>query len=99
MRIDDKIKLDMNRLNEASAKKKGSKASSASAGSAADSDKVTLSSSAQDAASIKEGLKGAPEIRVELVQQLKVKIENGQYNVSGRDIAEKIVQTAIDDLF
>jgi len=97
MRIDDKFKFDLNRLSDTSAKKKDAKASSA--GSSSDSDKVSLSSGAQDVANIKESLKGAPEIRVELVHELKVKIESGQYNVSGKDIAEKIVQTAIDGLF
>jgi len=98
MRIDDKFKLDMNRLNETAAnKKKSSKGSSSSESSSSDS--VSLSSSAKNAASVTEAVKGAPEIRVELVQELKVKIESGQYNVSGQDIAEKVVQTAIDDLF
>lgn len=98
MRIDDKFKLDMNRLNDASAtKKKGTKTSSSSE--SAGSDSVTLSSGAKDAASVKEAVSNAPEIRVELVHELKVKIESGQYNVSGKDVAEKIIQTAIDDLF
>lgn len=98
MRIDDKFQLGLNRLNETAKNKKGEKSSSNSAGSS-DSDTVSLSSSAKDAASMKESVKGAPEIRVELVHELKVKIESGQYNVSGKAIAEKMVQTAIDDLF
>lgn len=97
MRIDDKFQFDVNRMNDA-AKKKDEKTSSKSADSS-ESDKVSLSSSAKDASSIKDAVKSAPEIRVELVSELKVKIESGQYNVSGREVAEKIVQTAIDDLF
>jgi negative regulator of flagellin synthesis FlgM len=98
MRIDDKFKFDMNRLNETDTKKKSS-SKSASSSDSSSSDSVSLSSSAKDAANVTEAVKGAPEIRVELVQELKVKIESGQYNVSGKDIAERIVQTAIDDLF
>lgn len=97
MRIDDKFKLDMNKLNETSDKKKGGK--SAQKSSSSSSDTVSLSSSAKDASSIKDSVKSSPDIRVELVHELKVKIDSGQYNVSGKDVAEKIVQTAIDDLF
>jgi len=99
MRIDDKFKFDLNRLKDTSASKKGEKSASTGSSESASGDKVSLSSGAKDVAGMKETLKGAPEIRVELVQELRVKIESGQYNVSGRDVAEKIVQTAIDDLF
>ncbi|ADD69234.1 Anti-sigma-28 factor FlgM family protein [Denitrovibrio acetiphilus DSM 12809] len=99
MRIDDKFKqLDMNKLNDtAASKKKGAKSPSASESNGGDS--VSLSNSAKNAASITEAVKSSPEVRTELVQELKAKIESGQYNVSGRDIAEKLVQTAVDDLF
>lgn len=98
MRIDDKFKYDMNRLNETDNKKKTS-SKSASSSDSSSSDSVSLSSSAKDATNVTEAVKAAPEIRVELVQELRVKIESGQYNVSGKDVAEKIVQAAIDDLF
>lgn len=98
MRIDDKFQFDINKLNESKGKKKEDKSASKTSESS-DSDTVSLSSGARDAASVKEGIKGAPDIRVELVHELKVKINSGQYNVSGKAVAEKIVQTAIDDLF
>ena len=88
MRNDDKFKFDMNRLNETETKKKSS-SKSASSSDSSSSDSVSLSSSAKSAASITEAVKSAPEIRVELVQELKVKIESGQYNVSGKDVARK----------
>jgi len=97
MRVDGQFNIDLNRMNEASDKKKGAKASEKSDTSKGD--EVSLSSSAKDASGIKDSLKSAPDIRVELVHELKVKIESGQYNVSGREVAEKIVQTAVDDLF
>ena len=99
MRIDDKFKFDLNRMKDTSAKKKDDKSSVNGSSESSSGDKVSLSSGAKDVAGMKESLKGAPEIRVELVQELKVKIESGQYDVSGKDVAEKIVQTAIDDLF
>ena len=99
MRIDDKFNMGLNKLNESSAKKKGEKVSSEKGESAENSDKVSLSSSAKDLANVKDAVKSAPDIRVELVSELRVKIANGQYNISGKEVAEKIVQTAIDDLF
>lgn len=98
MRIDDKFKMNMNKLNETADSKKKSAKSSSESGSS-NSDSVSLSSSAKNAANVTEAVKGAPEIRIELVQELKLKIENGEYNVSGKDVAEKVVQAAIDDLF
>lgn len=98
MRIDNNFNVDINKLKEGSDKKKGEKAS-ASKDTAESSDKVSLSSSAKDLASVKDAVKSTPDIRVELVAELKVKIESGQYDVSGKDVAEKIVQNAIDGLF
>jgi len=99
MRIDDKFKMDINKLNEPSAsKKKGADKTSSSADSSAN-DSVSLSSGAKEAAGLKESLKAAPDIRIELVHELRVKIESGQYNISGKQVAEKMVQSAIDDLF
>jgi len=99
MRIDDKLNLNLNKLKETSDKKKADKVAASSKESSAGSDKVSLSSTAKDVATVKEAVKSAPNIRVELVSELKVKIENGQYNVSGKEVAEKIVQAAIDGLF
>jgi len=99
MRINDKFQFDLNRANEASAKKGKKAGSKASGESAGGSDSIQISDSAKDVANLKNSIKGAPEIRVELVQELKVKINSGQYNVSGKDVAESIVNKAVDDLF
>jgi negative regulator of flagellin synthesis FlgM len=98
MRIDDKFKFDLNRTNDTSAKKKKESAGK-SAESGSGSDSIQISDSAKDVANLKNSVKGAPEIRVELVQELKVKIASGQYDVSGKKVAESIVNKAIDDLF
>lgn len=98
MRIDDKFKFDLNRANDTSAKKKSaSKSSGSESGSGSDS--VQLSSSAKEAANLKNSIKSAPEIRIELVNELKGKIASGEYNVSGKQVAESIVNKAVDDLF
>lgn len=99
MRIEDKAQLGLNKLNDTADKKKVSSSSSKSADASLSSDSVSLSDSAKDLSSMKSSLQSAPEVRTELVARLKSEIESGQYNVSGRQIAEKIVQTAVDGLF
>lgn len=99
MRIEDKAQFGLNKLNDTADKKKVSGSSSKSDESSASTDSVSLSDSAKDLTTIKSSLQNAPEVRTELVAKLKGEIESGQYNVSGRQIAEKIVQTAVDGLF
>ncbi|WP_457570529.1 flagellar biosynthesis anti-sigma factor FlgM [Desulfovulcanus sp.] len=59
-------------------------------------DKVTLSSTAK---LYQEGLKTAkqsPEVRQEKIQELKEKIEAGEYHIDEQKIAQKLVQEDID---
>ena len=53
-------------------------------------DMVTLSSRAKDFAIAKKALAGEPDIREDKVRDLKEQIEAGTYNVTGRDVAEKL---------
>lgn len=104
MRIDDKAQTGLNKLNDTSAKKKttgvaGSTSDSSASSAVSGSDSVSLSDSAKDMAAISSGLQNAPEIRADVVANIKDRIASGQYNVSGRQVAEKIVQNAIDDTF
>lgn len=99
MRIEDKSQLGLNKLNDTADKKKVASSASKSTDTASASDSVSLSDSAKDMANIKSSLQKTPEVRAELVAKLKNEIESGQYNVTGRQVAEKIVQTAIDGLF
>jgi len=101
MRIEQQVQADLNKLNGTQDKKKVSSSVSSSSASdtASASDSVSLSDSAKDLAGVKSSLQSTPEVRSDLVAELKSKIDSGQYNVSGRQIAEKIVQTAIDGLF
>jgi negative regulator of flagellin synthesis FlgM len=98
MRIDDKMRFDLNKANEAASKKKTS-ASSGESVSVSGSDSVSLSSSAKVLAGMKNSLSSTPDVRTDLVADLKSRIANGTYDVSGRQIAEKMVQTAVEDLF
>ena len=40
-----------------------------------------------------------PDVREEKVSTLKSEINSGTYNVTGKDVAEKIVNSAINDTF
>ncbi len=99
MRIDDKMRFDLNKANEAASKKKTSASSAESASSTSGSDSVSLSDGAKVLAGMKNTLASSSDVRTDLVADLKSRIENGTYNVSGRQIADKIVQTSVEDLF
>ncbi len=58
---------------------------------------VELSSRAQEIRRIKFVLDEIPEVREEMVQELRRKIEAGEYNVSSAEIADLIVRRTIAD--
>jgi len=62
-------------------------------------DSVRLSSRTRDIAEIALQLKEASEVREELVSELKAKIQSGEYQVSGNEIAAKIVDKARNNIF
>ncbi len=57
-------------------------------------DAVEISGKVKDTVSITKQLKELPDVRSEKVEELKKQVESGTYNVSGKDIAEKIVKNA-----
>lgn len=61
-------------------------------------DKVELSAASRDIQKIQEVLKNTPDVRAEKVQELKSKIESGQYKVDGREIANKMISSLIQDV-
>ena len=65
----------------------------------AGSDRVSLSPRAQDVSKVRALIKeGAmPPERQERVEALKAKVQKGEYKVSGRDVAEKIIQRHMID--
>ncbi len=58
---------------------------------------VELSPRAQEIRQIQFLLDEIPEVREEIVQELRRKIEAGEYNVSSAEIADLIVRRAIAD--
>lgn len=56
-------------------------------------DTVQLSGNAERVARMSEALQKIPDIRVERVQELKKQVTAGEYAVSARDVAEKMLMT------
>ena len=55
-------------------------------------DEVELSSEAKDFATIKNMLANSPEIRQDKVEDIKTRMDNGEYNVSSYEVASKILK-------
>ena len=54
-------------------------------------DDVKISNVGKDFAVAMNALKDVPDIRMDRVNEISAKIANGEYNVSGHDIAAKIL--------
>jgi negative regulator of flagellin synthesis FlgM len=59
-------------------------------------DEVRLSEFSQDIQKIEAGLKSIQDVREERVRELKARIQAGTYDVSGKDIAEKMIDRIVD---
>lgn len=99
MRINGKFPYGIDKMDSQPARKKDAQKSSTVSDSSAQVDKVSLSSRGKDAVALTQALKSAPEVRADKVEDLRQRIADGSYAVSGRVVAEKIVKTAMDDLF
>ena len=62
-------------------------------------EKVELSTTARDIMQAKVEVSGLPDVREEKVQEIKSQVEKGTYNVSGAQIANKMVGESILNLF
>lgn len=67
-------------------------------GNAVPQEKVNLSAAARDIQALKGAIAELPEIREKKVEDLKTRIDQGTYNISGEKIAEKIVGETIIDI-
>lgn len=76
--------------------KKGKSAGGARLGEGGKGDEVRLSEFSKDVQKVQEGLKKVEDVRQEKVRELKAQIEAGTYEVSGKDIAEKMIKRIID---
>jgi len=60
-------------------------------------DELQLSNKAKEYQTAMKAFKNLPEVREELVNDLKNQIKQGSYNVTGEEIADKIIESVIID--
>lgn len=60
-------------------------------------DKISLSKDGQMFQEIQRAIKESPDVRNQKISEIKKAITEGNYHVSGRDIAEKMVQRFLVD--
>ena len=60
---------------------------------ASEKDKIEFSERAMDYQFALKKLKEVPDIRMEKVEKLKKEIQTGNYNISGREIVDKIYES------
>ena len=100
MRINSNVMSGMDTLEQTSRAKNVEKVSAEQQqASTVESDNVTISEKGKDVSEMTRTLKSMPEVRADKIADLKERIANGTYNVSARDVAAKIVNTALDNTF
>lgn len=60
-------------------------------------DQVTVSEKASRATRVKTQLAALPEVRAELIAQLKQEIDSGAYRVESRKLADKLLKARVLD--
>ena len=101
MRIDNNMMSGMDTLEQTSRKKNVEKVSANDKQNSyvVESDEVSISEKGKDVSEMTRTLKEMPDVRADKVADLKERIANGTYNISGKDIASKIINTALEDVF
>lgn len=64
-----------------------------SKGQVAPKDEVTLSVEGKDIIAVQKMLKEVPDVREDRVKELKERIASGNYNVSSKEVADKILSS------
>ncbi|HEY8349910.1 MAG TPA: flagellar biosynthesis anti-sigma factor FlgM [Clostridia bacterium] len=59
-------------------------------------DVLSISSEAKDFQAVFRALREVPDIRQDKVDDIAGRIETGQYDVKGRDIADKVIRSVFD---
>ena len=101
IRIDSNMMSGMDTLEQTSRKRNVEKVSANDKqnSAAVESDAVSISEKGKDVSEMTRTLKEMPDVRADKIADLKERIANGTYNVSGKDIASKIINTALEDVF
>ncbi|KAA0258763.1 flagellar biosynthesis anti-sigma factor FlgM [Deferribacter autotrophicus] len=98
MRIEDKVRLGYESLARLDKQKELEKKDRDSV-QLKKQDRVEISRAKKEVDTLKIKLKNASDVRIEKVKNIKEQIESGTYDISGKKVAEKIVNLAIDNLF
>ena len=61
------------------------------AGKTYEKDQVAFSTQAKDFASVKKMIEGTSDVREDRVKEIKDRMNNGTYNVSSEDVAQKML--------
>lgn len=101
MRIDSNMMSGMDTLEQTSRKRNVEKVSANDKqnSAAVESDAVSISEKGKDVSEMTRTLKEMPDVRADKIADLKERIAAGTYNISGKDIASKIINTALEDVF
>lgn len=101
MRINSNMMSGMDTLEQTSRKRNVEKVSANDKqdSAAVERDAVSISEKGKDVSEMTRTLKEMPDVRADKIADLKERIANGTYNVSGKDIASKIINTALEDVF
>jgi len=67
-------------------------------GSAAPEEKVNLSTKARDIQQLRDAVSQLPDVREDMVRELKDKVDQGAYDANGQRIAEKMVSESLLDI-
>jgi len=60
-------------------------------------DSVSLSSKSQEATALRNRIRQAPDVRMDLVQRIKAQVEAGTYEVAPEKVAEKLLKSKVLD--
>ena len=60
-------------------------------------DSVQISAGSKEVLKMQEIVKNSPSVRTEMVDELKRQVENGEYQVSGTQIADKMLESWLAD--
>jgi negative regulator of flagellin synthesis FlgM len=63
----------------------------------ASSDSVQISAGSKEVLKMQDIVKNTPSVRTEMVEDLKRQVENGEYQVSGTQIADKMMESWLTD--
>lgn len=60
-------------------------------------DRVDLSSGSRDVRKMKDIIQTTPDVRLEKIQEIKAKIDSGEYSVDPQKVADKMLISLISD--